>query len=349
MHGSASRRGSPADRSPQRDSARATARLPSTREHRTPRLAEHDSLVDIGSVEQIWAGIDHAEGLAVAADGTIWCGGEEGQVYRGQVEGSPQNVATLRGRTLGFAVDGDGNAYCADPDGPGLYRITPGGEVAEVSNGSVDRPAIYPNHPAFLPSGEILWTDSGNWGADNGCLFMTSPGGSTKIADRSACRFPNGLAVSPDRRTLAVVESALPGVASLSIDGTTLHGYRVLVELPDTVPDGVAFDADGGLLISCWAPDAILVLRAGGELETVAYDPLRFAFDQPTNIAFLPDSRKVVVANFGERFLSVFEHDCLGAPVPRPTSLAFSSNPGHRTANPSTPVASEPDSREPPV
>src|ERR1700730_15950197 len=97
---------------------------------RTPRLAQFESLVETGSVQQIWVGIDHAEGLAVGADGTIWCGGEEGQGDRGRVDGNPEQVATLRGRTLGFAVDGDGNAYCADPDGPGLYRITPGGDVS---------------------------------------------------------------------------------------------------------------------------------------------------------------------------------------------------------------------------
>ena len=172
-------------------------------------------------------------------------------MYRGRLDGDPQHVATLRGRTLGFAVDGDGNAYCADPDGPGLYRITPAGEVAEISSGSSDRSAVYPNHPALLATGEILWTDSRDVGAPRRLHLHDGPDGSTAVVDRTACRFPNGLAVSPDGKTLAVVETqGLPGVAALAIDGTTLSGYRVLVELPDTVPDGVAFDVDGGLLIS---------------------------------------------------------------------------------------------------
>ena len=134
-------------------------------DHQTPRIATHEGLVATASIQQIWLGVDHAEGLAVAADGTIWCGGEEGQVYRGRLDGDPQHVATLRGRTLGFAVDGDGNAYCADPDGPGLYRITPAGEVAEISSGSSDRSAVYPNHPALLATGEILWDGFGDAGA----------------------------------------------------------------------------------------------------------------------------------------------------------------------------------------
>ena len=63
-------------------------------------------------------------------------------------------------------------------------------------------------------------------------------------------------------------------------------------------------------------------LRAPPEraLETLVHDPFRFVLDQPTNIAFLPGTQKVVAANFGERFLSVFEHDRVGAPVPRPTT-----------------------------
>jgi gluconolactonase len=267
----------------------------------------------------VWAGIDHAEGLAVAPDGTVWCGGEAGQVYVGRLDGEPRHVATLPGRTLGFCLDAAGNAFCADMDGPGIYRITPEGRVDLVSNGIPDEPARVPNHPAFLHSGHLLYTDSGDWGKANGRIYSVAPDGTTSVADESACRFPNGLAVSPDGGLLAVVESTLPGVSVLSIGpGGELGARRVLVEMPDTVPDGVAYDAAGRLLISCWAPDAVYLLEARGEFRLLAHDPLRFVLNQPTNIAFVPGTRRLVAANIGERFLSILEHDTLGAEVARP-------------------------------
>lgn len=276
-------------------------------------------IVDVERIGLAWHGIDHAEGLAIDEDGTVWCGGEEGQVYRGRLEEEPEQVATVPGRALGFALDADGNAYCATIAEPGLFRITRDGSVDLVSRGSPDRLAAEPNYPALLPSGLLLFSDSGAWGADNGCIFAVFPDGRTKVADTSASRFPNGMCVLDDGRTLAVVESNLPGVAVLAIgvDGT-LGDRRVLVEMPETVPDGLALDARGRLLVSCWAPDAVFVLEPDGELRLLAHDPLRYVLHEPTNIAFVPGTSRLVAANYGERFLSVLEHDAPAAPVPRP-------------------------------
>jgi len=270
-------------------------------------------------IELIWHGIDHAEGLAIDADGTVWCGGEEGQVYRGLLDGEPQQVAAVPGRTLGFALDGSGNAYCASYAEAGVFRITPGGRVDRISTGAPELPAELPNQPAFLPSGVLVFTDSGVWGKHDGRIYAVGVEGTTRVVDTSACRFPNGLAVSPDSRALAVVESALPGVSLLSIgENGSLAAREVLVELPGTVPDGVAYDEQGRLLISCWAPDAIFVLAPDGELSILAHDPLRYVLHEPTNVAFVPGTSRLVTANYGERFLSVLEHDTPGAPLPRP-------------------------------
>jgi gluconolactonase len=283
-------------------------------------LVLDEPLVPVSRVELAWSGIDHAEGLAVDTDGTVWAGGEEGQVYCGRLEEEPREVARLPGRTLGFAVDGDGNAYCATIAEPGLFRITPDGDVALLSTGAPDRPAVEPNYPAFLPGGLLLFSDSGAWGADDGCIYVVSPGGESRVADTSASRFPNGLAVLDEGRILAVVESTLPGISILSVaeDGS-LADRRVLVEMPGTIPDGLALDARGRLLISCWAPDAVFVLEPDGALRLLVHDPYRFVLNEPTNIAFLPGTSRLVAANYGERFLSVFDHDTEGAPPPRPS------------------------------
>jgi len=263
--------------------------------------------------------VDHAEGLAIAPDGTVWCGGEKGQVYRGRLDGDPEEVARLPGRTLGFCLDGEGNAYCADLTGRGLYRITPDGRVDLVSSGTHERPAHSPNHPAFLPSGRLLFTDSGEWGADDGRIYAVDPDATTTIVDVSASRFPNGLALSADGKTLAVVESRLPGVSVLDLgrDGS-LSGWRVLVRTPGMVPDGVAYDALGRLLVSFWAPDVICRLDDDSRLQLLAHDELRFVLNQPTNIAFVPGTATLVAANIADRFLSVIEYETPGAELPRP-------------------------------
>ena len=267
-------------------------------------------LIPAEAVEPVWFGlVDHAEDLAFDDDGTVWCGGEEGQVYRGRLDGEPEVVARTPGRTYGFALGPDGACYCADVTDPGIYRIDSEGEVARVSAGTDARPTVLPNDLAFLPSGELLFSDSGDWGGDNGCIYAVGTDGRTRVVDTTSAAYPNGLCVSPDGSELAVVESTLPGVSVLALDADgSLSDRRLLVEMPGTVPDGLLYDAEGRLLISCWAPDAVFRLEADGELAVVVHDPLRVVLNQPTNIAFAPGTNRLVAANIGDRYLSVFEY-----------------------------------------
>ncbi len=88
--------------------------------------------------------------------------------------------------------------------------------------------------------------------------------------------------------------------------------------MPGTVPDGVAYDARGFLLISCWVPDAVFIFDPDGELGLLAHDPLSFVLSKPTNVAFVPGTSRLVTANYGDRFLSTLEHESKGAPLVRP-------------------------------
>src|SRR6185369_16587918 len=108
---------------------------------------------------------------------------------------------------------------------------------------------------------------------------------------------------------IAVVESTLPGVSVLSLgaDGS-LSGRRVLVELPGTVPDGLLYDDEGRLLISFWSPDAVLRVEADGTLTTVVHDPLRVVLNQASGVAWRGGGSRLVAANIGDRYLSVFEY-----------------------------------------
>jgi gluconolactonase len=267
-------------------------------------------LIPADAVEPIWFGlVDHVEDLAFEEDGTVWCGGEEGQIYHGRLDGEPEIVARTPGRTYGFALGLDGACYCADVTEPGIYRIDAEGEAARVSAGSNDRAAMLPNDLAFLPSGELLFSDSGDWGGNNGCIFAVATDGSTRVADTSCAAYPNGLCLSPGRTEVAVVESTLPGVSVLALDANgSLSDRRVLVEMPGTVPDGLLYDGEGRLLISCWAPDAVFRLELDGELSVVLHDPLRVVLNQPTNIAFVPGTSRLVAANIGDRYLSVADY-----------------------------------------
>ena len=64
--------------------------------------------------------------------------------------------------------------------------------------------------------------------------------------------FANGMALAPGGKALYVTLSFLPGVERIAIAPDGSAGERSLVcTLPETVPDGLAFDAEGNLYVSC--------------------------------------------------------------------------------------------------
>ncbi len=104
-------------------------------------------------------------------------------------------------------------------------------------------------------------------------------------ADRSARQvadgiaFPNGMAVTPDNRTLIVAESHGKRLTAFAItaDGS-LSNRRVWADLGGGVPDGICIDADNAVWYADVPNKRCVRVREGGEvLETINVDRGCFA------------------------------------------------------------------------
>ena len=246
-------------------------------------------------------GLDHPECVAWCPDGHLYAGGEAGQIYRISMNSNITQIASTGGFILGLCLDGSGNIYACDLKRQAVMLIDQHAQVTVYSNGTPERNMVLPNYAVFDLAGNLYVSDSGGWHENNGCIFQIAPAGETRVVSTQASAFPNGMALSPDGAELYVVLSNLPGVVKLSIaSDCALGAPQLVVELSGTVPDGLAFDAQGGLYISCYAPDAIYRLSANGELAVVVEDKERTTIASPTNIAFAgSDLTTLVAANFG--------------------------------------------------
>lgn len=244
---------------------------------------------------------DHPESVAWGPDGLAYAGGEAGQLYRFPLSGGTlQEVARVEGGfILGLAHDADGNTYACDDRSRCVHRITPRGAVSAYATGNAEQRMRLPNYPVFDAVGNLYVSDSGDWAARNGFIWKVAPGGRAEIWDRQANGFTNGMCLSPDGRYLYVAESTPPLVSRVAIlaDGTA--GPReVVVELPRTVPDGLAFDAGGDLYISLYNPNIIYRFTTAGRLETLVDDWEQLILVAPTNIAFGgPDMKTLIIAS----------------------------------------------------
>jgi len=265
--------------------------------------------------------LDHPEGVAWGQDGRVYAGGEAGQIYAVTLDGEVEEVANTGGEILGVALDGSGRVYACDAGNAAVVRVdVRSGAVETYSTGTESDPLRLPNALAFDDAGNLFVTDSGEYLEDDGVVFRISPTGETTVWTRDAVRYPNGCCLDASGTVLYVAESYFPGVVAIPIleDGSAGEP-RVAVELPGTVPDGVALDAQGRLYVTCYRPDRIYVVTPAGEAVVLADDPHAAVLSAPTNVAFSGAGLdRLIVANVGEWHLNYLDVDVPGLPLRYP-------------------------------
>lgn len=111
-----------------------------------------------------------------------------------------------------------------------------------------------------------------------GILAMVAPDGSARqVADDVA--FPNGVAVTPDNRTLILAETYAHRLTGFDVEADGgLSNRRVWADLGEAYPDGICLDAEGAVWYADVPNQHCVRVREGGEvLQTVEFDRGCFA------------------------------------------------------------------------
>jgi gluconolactonase len=283
-------------------------------------LTDDRAILDLRELSVLADGLDHPEGIAVGPDGRLYAGGEAGQLYViDPGGGGAQEIASTGGFVQGLCLDGVGRIYACDFGLGAVVRITPAdGSIETYSATAGGDPFSCPNWPVFEADGTLWVSDSGTddpTSADGSVVRIAPGGGDGERLDLPPLRFSNGLALASDG-LLYVVESLMPGISVLR-EGR-LERY---LDMPRTFPDGLAMDAEGGLLISCYQPNRILrVPPGGGDPQVVLDDWSGARLLTPTNVAFFgEDLSRLAIASLGGWAVKAIQTPWRGQPLHYPT------------------------------
>lgn len=251
-------------------------------------------MIPLERVAVLADGLDHPEGVAWGPDGFVYAGGEAGQIYRVSLAGEVATLATTGGFCLGLCLDARASVYACDQGNRAVMRVTREGAVSRYADGG-STPMRVPNALVFDAGGTLYVSDSGGWDANDGRIYRVRPGGGcTVLADGLA--FPNGVALDAGDAHLYVALSTAARVVRFPLlEGGRLGRMEHVLALPRTVPDGLAFDAEGALLVACYAPDAVYRFRPPSGFEVVVEDERRTRVATPTNVAFAGEGLDLLV------------------------------------------------------
>jgi sugar lactone lactonase YvrE len=207
-------------------------------------------------------------------NGRAWlCNWGSGEVLAVTPAGNTEVTARLAPRTLPFSIDWLADGRMLVVDGPQrllLRQQTPRDPLDVVADLSALGPA---------PLNEIVADDRGNAYVNgaSGVVVLVRPDGEVRqVAD--GLRFPNGMALIDDGRTLVVADSHAQELVGYDVaeDGA-LSGRRVWAAM-EHAPDGICADADGAIWAASVPGRGCVRVREGGEvLQSITVDRGCFA------------------------------------------------------------------------
>jgi len=199
----------------------------------------------------------------------------------------------------GTTFDLQGRLHVCEGEARRVSRLDAGGKLVPVVERHQGRRFNRPNDIVCRSDGSLYFTDPDKripyaereipapekadnlW--DGACVYRYSPQGELSVV--AHCEYPNGLAFSPDERTLYVANtrsSKYIHAIDLDASGKTI-GRRIFADMntgsEPGIPDGLKVDSAGR--VYCTGPGGIWVLTPHGE----RIGTIRFP-EQSVNFAF---------------------------------------------------------------
>lgn len=216
------------------------------------------------TVERLWTGCRWAEGPVWLGDARalLWTDLPNDRILRWDEEtGDVAPYRTPSGKANGLTRDRQGRLIACEHGGRRLTRTEYDGSITIMADSYQGKPLNSPNDVIVASDGAVWFTDppfgliSDYMGQVADAQLPASIYRIDPVDGRLNCvaddvSGPNGLAFSPNERTLYVVASRARPRTILAfnvIDGSRLEDGKVLVDAADGVPDGFRVDVDGNL------------------------------------------------------------------------------------------------------
>jgi sugar lactone lactonase YvrE len=261
-------------------------------------------------------GFKGPEGVVVDRDGNVYGGGTDGVVRKLAPDGRVTEFARTGGRPAGMALDRRGNLFVCDVGKNAVLKITRDGDVSLFADQAGTVKLCLPNFPVFDADGNLYVTNSTDHPLSgmedvaaeirnpvpNGALVRLRPDGRGEVA-ATGLYFANGAAIDQREEYVYVLQSTRNNCVRIAMRRDGTHGQpEQYGEDLGGLPDGMAFDAEGYMIVTLPMNNRLVVVDPTGKVSALVDDPEGKTLLAPTNCAFGGP-------NFDDLFIAHIEAD----------------------------------------
>jgi len=207
---------------------------------------------ELAKVERLHIDGFAPEDVAFDKDDRIYCGVEDGRIFRFQPDGTkPELFADTKGRPLGLIFDGAGNLIVADAV-IGLMSIAPDGKSTILATEAGGVPFRCTNDLDVAADGTIYFTDASSKfrltqlkedvleHQPNGRFLAYDPRTKQTRVLLNDLYFANGVAVSPDQTFVLVNDTSAYRVRRYWLKGEKAGQSDIFIDNLPGFPDGIS-------------------------------------------------------------------------------------------------------------
>lgn len=247
-----------------------------------------------GFVERLASGFKFTEGPVWLEEGALLFSDiPTARVLKWSVRDGVQLLRENSGGANGNAVDNRGRIYSCEGASRRVTRMSGNSKLEVLAESFEGKRLNSPNDIALRKDGHLWFTDPAFGNREDTRelpfhgVFHLKPAKELEVVARMDRR-PNGVALSPDGRTLFVAVSDERSVRAWDIDRNgEASNPRLFITGIDGPPDGLKVDEEGSIWVA--ANNLAAYDRRGKLLRTI---PLA---EKPSNLCFGPDFRTIYV------------------------------------------------------
>jgi gluconolactonase len=242
--------------------------------------------LDQYQVEKVATGYRFTEGPAWSREGyMVFSDLPSQRIYKWTPGSPPEILRESSGRGNGNAFDSAGRLYTCEAGARRVVRADKQGRIEVLADNFEGRKLNSPNDLVLRHDAQVFFTDPAYGSADDTReldfygVYRISARNKVEAVARWKTR-PNGIALSPDQKTLYVANSDERTITAWDLDrGGVATNERVVVRGIDGAPDGIKVDGKGNLWVACRVVAMYTPRGVRARIFEVGETPANLAFD----------------------------------------------------------------------